>query len=411
MTEEMRVDVNDRQRLPLHGIRVLDLTRLLPGALATLQLADLGADVVKLEVPPRGDYQRQMSPHLNGVSAAYTALNRDKRSVRIDYRNPRGLAAFHALLSTANVFVESAAPGSLRKYGLDFPALTQRNPRLVYCSISGFGQDGAWARRPAHGVTLDAAAGLLEIDELLERPLGLPVAAGGLRHSVLHTGYIAAMSICAALVDAARSGAGTHIDISCWEAALMSDPYRAFQDLNGFRAESASTPQRPATATYRTSDGREIVLAAVEPPFWTALCKTIGRPNLCNADGSPPTSLSPLQIYDQIAAVLANQTLAYWTDAFEDARVPFAPVLTGAARFSTDHATSRGLVREQQHTDTADPPTVNRLRWTSASAKFGDTRGRPYVTAAPTLGQHTAEVLCEAGLSPRHVAELAADAP
>jgi alpha-methylacyl-CoA racemase len=179
MTEEARVDDNDRQRLPLHGIRVLDLTRLLPGALATLQLADLGADVIKLEVPPRGDYQRQSPPHLNGVSAAYTALNRDKRSVCIDYRNPRGLAAFHALLSTADVFVESAIPGSLHKYGLDFPALTQRNPRFVYCSISGFGQDGAWARRPAHGVTLDAAAGFLEIDELLERPLGLPVAGVG----------------------------------------------------------------------------------------------------------------------------------------------------------------------------------------------------------------------------------------
>jgi crotonobetainyl-CoA:carnitine CoA-transferase CaiB-like acyl-CoA transferase len=107
-----------------------------------LQRADLGADVIKLEVPPRGDYQRQSPPHLNGVSAAYTALNRDKRSVCIDYRNPRGLAAFHALLSTADVFVESAIPGSLHKYGLDFPALTQRNPRLVYCSISGFGQDG-----------------------------------------------------------------------------------------------------------------------------------------------------------------------------------------------------------------------------------------------------------------------------
>jgi crotonobetainyl-CoA:carnitine CoA-transferase CaiB-like acyl-CoA transferase len=395
-------------RLPLDGVRVVDFTRLLPGALATLLLADMGADVIKLEIPPAGDYQRSSAPAFRGTGAAFTALNRDKRSVCLDYRTPEGLRAVHRLVDTADVLIESALPGSLQARALDFDSLHARLPRLVYCSLSGFGLTGPLASHPAHGTTLDALSGYIEVQRAPGgEKVAAPVPHGGLRHSVLHAGHTAAMAICAAMYSVATTGSGVHIDASCWDSAMTADPFRGFQELNGLSAGFGTSAARPATSVFETADGGHLVVAAPERAFWKGFCEVIGRPDLVSAAQREYVDINGRQVrvYDEIADVIAQKPLREWEVALKAAKVPSAPVLT-ADRFESEHALSRDLVRTVEHTARADelqqPPT----RWVGSGVRFGAQRGRDEVRQAPAIGTDTVDILTELGFGDAEIAQL-----
>lgn len=262
---------------PLAGVRVLDLTRLLPGPLATLALADLGARVDKIEDPGPGDYLRHMPPQRGDTAGAYLALNRDKRAAVLDLKRPEGAAALLRLVRSYDVLVESFRPGVLARLGLGHETLCAANPRLVVCAITGYGQTGPLAQRAGHDLNYLARAGVLGVTGPSDGP---PAVHGAQMADVAGGALWAVSAINAALFARARTGRGRVLDVSMTEGSL---PLAAFS-LGAFAADGEG-PARgehhlnggiAAYQTYATRDGAHVALAALEPKFWTAFCKGAG---------------------------------------------------------------------------------------------------------------------------------------
>src|SRR5476651_2615895 len=247
---------------PLDGIRVLDMTRLLPGAYATLLLADLGADVVKVEDPRGGDGMRTLPPLASGRNAYFEALNRNKRSLTLDLRSPAAGAVLAALAAQSDVIVDSFRPSTARRLGVDAATLSAAHPRLVCASISGFGYSGPYEERAAHDINYQALAGLL-------RPPALPGPLIG----DIGSAHQAALAIVAALVERFRTGAGSTIDVSIHEAAFAWSIFPATADL-----------AQACYNVYETADGQWLALGALEEKFWAGFCERIGVPVTATED-------------------------------------------------------------------------------------------------------------------------------
>ncbi len=383
---------------PLAGVRVLDLTRLLPGPFATWILADLGADVVKVEDPAGGDWLRFLPPLRGEQSDAYHALNRGKRSIALDLRRPAGAAALRRLAAGADAVVEQFRPGVMDRLGIGFEALRAVNPRVVLCSISGYGQDGPYAARAGHDIDYCAYTGVLAANGPPERPLppGVQVAdvAGG--------SWPAVAGILAAVVRARATGQGGHVDVSMTEGAL------AMLALMAGIAEGRRTPivrggellngGAACYGVYRTKDGRFVALGALEPKFFQAFCAGVGRPELSDRQledgGRGPRA--------ELEAIFATRTRDEWA-AFAAAHdACLAPVLEGDEPRSDPQLRARGAF--------VDVPAPREGRSIRAVASPVRLRGEPVAPRpAPALGEHGDEILREAGFSPGEVDALRAD--
>ncbi|WP_242333867.1 CaiB/BaiF CoA-transferase family protein [Anaeromyxobacter sp. SG66] len=382
---------------PLEGLRVLDLSRLLPGPFATLVLADLGADVVKIEAPPDGDALRSLPPLAGEASGAFHALNRNKRSLALDLRRPEGVAAFLRLAAPADVVVESYRPGVLDRMGLGYAALRAASPRLVLCSITGYGQDGPYAGRAGHDVDYCALAGVLGLNGEPERPVlpGVQIAdlAGG--------AWPAVAGILAALVRRAATGEGAHVDVSMAEGALalMTLPLalawaRGAPTVRGRELLSGGAA---TYGVYRTKDGRFVALGALEPKFFAAFCEAVGRPELAprqlEGGGAGPRA--------ELEAIFAARTRDEWA-AFAAAHdVCVAPVLEGDEPCSDPHLAARGAFVE-----VATPWEGRAIRGVATPVRLrGEEAPR---RPAPRMGEHGEAVLREAGFSEEELASLRA---
>jgi crotonobetainyl-CoA:carnitine CoA-transferase CaiB-like acyl-CoA transferase len=355
----------------LAGVRVLDLSRLLPGPFCTQLLCDLGADVVKVEDVAGGDYLRYTPPlAADGMSVLFHALNRGKRSVALDLKRSDDRDRFLALCDDADVVVESFRPGVLDKLGLGVAALQARNPRLVCCAISGYGSNnGARRLRAGHDVNYVATSGALS---LMATPTLLPVQVADLAGGA----WPAAMQICAALVGRARTGRGAVIDVSMTAGVmgLLTMPLgRAAVGEDVAQGKDLLAGRVPSYGVYATSDGF-VAVGALEPKFWAALCATIERPDLAERgfddDGEAQRALQ---------AVLATKTTAEWSATFGAADCCVEPV-RDIGEVANDAATP--------HIDIAlDDATVR--CFTLGLGVAGHT---PRAARAPTLGEHTDEV-------------------
>jgi alpha-methylacyl-CoA racemase len=292
---------------PLDGVRVLDLTRLLPGAYATLLLADLGADVIKIEDPRGGDGMRHL-PLTDGVNVYFERLNRNKRSVTLDLRAPDAVAVLDALASPADVLVESFRPSTARRLGVDAPTLRARHPRLICASISGFGQDGPYVERAAHDINYQALAGLL-------RPPRLPGPLIG----DIGSAMTAALRIAAALVERSRTGVGCALDISIHDAAFAWSLFPTTDDL-----------AQPRYNLYETSDGQWLALGALEKKFWSGFCARLGLPTTASIE--------------DVRGVMRSRTREEWLAVFADADVCLSTVHTPAQVAADPHVVARGLM-------------------------------------------------------------------
>ena len=290
---------------PLDGIRILDLTRLLPGAYATLLLADLGAEVIKVEDPRGGDTMRTLR---GGPSKYFALLNRDKRSVTLDLRKPEAAAVLDALIARADVVVESFRPSTARRLGVDAAALRARHPRLICASISGFGQDGPYVERAAHDINYQALAGLL-------RPPKLPGPLVG----DIGSAHQAALAIVAALVERSRTGNGSAIDISIHEAALAWSIFPTTDDL-----------AQACYNVYETADGEWLALGALESKFWTGFCERIGVPVTATVD--------------EVRGVMRSRPREAWLQIFADADVCLTTVLAPDDVARDPHVAARGAL-------------------------------------------------------------------
>ena len=397
---------------PLSGVTVLDLSRVLAGPWATQALADLGAEVIKIERPGAGDETRRWGPPFvtkadgsRGDAAYFLAANRNKRSVTVDIAHPEGAALVRALAARAQVLVENFKVGGLAKYGLDYPSLAALNPGLVYCSITGFGQTGPNAGRAGYDYMIQAMGGLMSITGEPDRP---PVKVG-VAVADLFAGLYASNAILAALLHARATGEGQHVDIALFEAqaAMLAN-----QATNWF--VSGEVPQRmgavhPNLAPYQplpTRDGALVVAVGSDGQF-QALCRALEAPAL----GSDPRFAdNSLRVEHRAELTLALEALtvlsttAQLIQALEAAGVPCGPINTVEEVFAERQAQARALVVEQERED-----LDGKVRTVASPMRLSRTPAS-YRLPPPALGADTAAVLeAELGLPPARIAELRAN--
>ena len=369
----------------LAGLRVLDLTRYIPGPYATLVLGDLGADVVKVEDGPVGDPTRVTPPAVGGDAALHAALNRNKRSVLLDWRSEPGAQVVRRLAARADVLVESYRPGVLARRGLDAPALTAENPRLVYCSITGYGADDV---RAGHDVNYAAVGGFLDGNRGRDGEPVLPQA-----QVADMTGALSAViGILAALQARERTGRGQAVTISLRDSVLALMTVPLARRLAGGAERSELSGTHACYNVYRCRDGRDLTVGALEPKFWEALVRRLGRDDLVGrqweGDGQRERTL------DEVRAIFASRDRDEWLRDLSGIDACVEPVLdafeaTGAAA---------GAFLDQRSGDAW-------LRTVATPVTLAGTPVRPQ-RPAPALGQHTSEVLAELGYDARDVEAL-----
>jgi alpha-methylacyl-CoA racemase len=348
---------------PLHGVRVLDLTRLLPGAYATLLLADLGADVVKIEHPRGGDGMRRLA---GGESVYFELLNRDKRSVTLDLWSPKASRVLQALIDRSDVLVESFRPSTARRLGVDAATLHGRHPKLVCASISGFGASGPYAERAAHDLNYQALAGLLT-------PPNRPGPLIGDIGASMQT----AIAVLAALFGRERHGVGAALDISIHEAALQWSMFPTTADL-----------ERACYTMYETADGQWLALGALEPKFWAVFCEVIDRRDLVPLQFAGGQERR--RVMDEVRALMKTHTRDEWLARFRDTDVCLTTISTRRDALEDPHLAARGVFAAGSGVTYVTAPGV---------------RVRP----APALGADTDAVLAEAGIDDAARAGLRAD--
>lgn len=398
----------------LDGIRVLDLSRILAGPWCTQNLADLGADVIKIERPGVGDDTRAWGPPFlkdgQGIdtneSAYYLSANRNKRSVEADMATPHGAALIRELAAVSDILVENFKVGGLAKYGLDYASLKDINPRLIYCSVTGFGQDGPFAQRPGYDFMIQGMGGLMSITgERDDLPGGGPQKAG-VAVADLMTGMYSTVGILAALHERSVSGLGQHIDMALLDCQVAM---LANQNLNFMT--SGNAPRRAGNAhqnlvpyqVFAASDGHLIVAVGNDSQFRN-YCGAIGLPEL-SAD--PRFSTNPQRVKNREALVpllaerMATGARDHWLASLEAVGVPAGPINTLDQVYEDPQVLARGMKRELPH------PTAGTVPMAASPLKFS---GSPveYRRAPPMLGEHTAQVLAEKlGLSAAEIQALA----
>jgi alpha-methylacyl-CoA racemase len=378
----------------LDGIRILDLSRLLPGPYLTMVLADLGADVVKIEDPKVGDYMRAFPPAKAGISGRFLAVNRGKRSLTLDLKEARARDAFLRMVERADVVVESFRPGVIDKLGLGYATLAARNPRIVLCSISGYGQTGPYVHRAGHDLNYIGLGGVLAMGA--EKAGAMP-AMPGVQIADLAGGALwSATAILAALVGRERTGTGAHLDISMTEGAMAllaaelgnldcgARPTRGTETLNGGLA---------CYSVYRTADDRYLSVGALEPKFWVAFNTAIGRkPDVTEIIAPPPRQA---EVRAEIQAILLTRTRDEWATVLAAHDCCCEPVL------ELDELAAHPLHQAREIFVTVDGGAAGPLQ--QLRTPLGPP-ARP--TAPPTHGQHTREVLADYGFTGDEIASL-----
>ncbi len=390
--------MNHAPELPLSGIKVLDLSRLLPGPYASLVLADLGAAVDKVEDPDGGDAARRMPPLVGNQSAWFCGLNRNKRSLTLNLKDPQGAAALRRLAAHYDVLIESFRPGVMERLGLSYEALQSHHPKLIYCSISGYGQTGPDRLKAGHDLNYIARAGVLGYGG--ERG-GAPAMPGVQIADVGGGSLFALVGILAALQERQRTGRGRFVDVSMTEGAL------AFLHMH-LAAAALSPSEKPLArgseplnggyacyGVYPTSDGRYLSIGALEPKFFARVCERLGRPDLLQqaydaADGDRA-------VRAELSRIFSEKPLAHWLTVFEGADACVEPVLEGLEVLDDPQLRARGVILERR-----DDQRQTFDRYLRTPLSFGAIAIRP----APSLGQHSRAIFCEAGFSPQEIEEL-----
>jgi crotonobetainyl-CoA:carnitine CoA-transferase CaiB-like acyl-CoA transferase len=387
----------------LEGIRVLELSQIMAGPFCGLLLADLGAEVIKIENPRGGDDSRRMAPpYYNGESAAFMAMNRNKYGLALDIRTPAGKEILWRLIDTADVLIENFRPGTLVRLGFGYEAVHARYPALIYCSLSGFGHTGPYRDRGGFDLVTQAMSGLISVTGTTEEPakVGVPI-------SDLNAGLFASHAILAALFYRTRTGEGQYIDTSLFEAALAY----TFWESNEYWATGAS-PRGLGTAhrlsapyqAFPTADGW-IAIGAANQRNWERLVQAIGRADLLQEPLFATNSerMAHLEaLVDTLTETLKTRTTEEWLQALEAAEVPCGPVLTLEQVYRHPQVQARNMDVEVEH------PVAGRIHAIGFPVKYSTTPAQMY-RPAPVLGQHTFAILEALGMNAEQCQQLEAD--
>jgi len=371
--------------LPLEGIRILDLSRLLPGPYLTQLLADLGAEVIKVETPLAGDYARLAPPEM-GLGDLYESVNQGKKSLALNYRNPRGRELFIKLAATADVVLEGFRPTVADKYGIGYSAVRAVKPDIVYCSLSGYGQEGPYQQRAGHDLNYMSIGGALSLNGRSgERPIpyGLPVAD-------LSGGMLAAIAILGALVGRERGGPGMYLDMALLDGVISwVTPLALSAHFSGLDVRASTHPLlggRACFNIYETADGKYLTLAALEPHFWGDFCKTIDRTDLIERQFDP-------RLGSELETIFQQKPRTEWLALFVDKDACVEPVNSVEEMLSDPQVQARGYARMEDG------------RPTGMESPFVFARGER--SPAPALGADTRALLVEIGVSDEEISVLA----
>lgn len=368
--------------MPLKSIRVLDLTRLLPGPYCTLILADFGAEVIKIEEPSIGDYARADEPKLDEDSAYFHSINRNKKSVCIDLKTDQGKEQFLKLVEDADVLVESFRPGVMERLGLGYDVLKEIKPSLIYCAITGYGQTGPYSSKPGHDINYISYAGLLELMGETDRKPIIPatqiadIGGGALP---------ATIGILLAVIEQKRTGKGQFIDISMldgvisWMQTIL--PYY-FASVEQKRGQLPLSGEKACYAVYETKDNKFISVGALEEKFWKQFCEVIGRDDFIPLLNS---SLSQqLKMKNDIQQIILKKTRDEWMELFSEVEACVAPVLSIEEAMQDPQVLFREMIQDVEH------PELGLLKQIGFPIKLSETPAK-IRRKAPKLGEHTGE--------------------
>jgi len=370
---------------PLQDIRVLDMSRLLPGPFCTRLFADMGADVIKIEEPVKGDYSRDFVPRRGDFACWFMEVNRNKKSVALDLKNEEDRRLFLELAKTAQVVVESYRPGVMKKLEVDFETVKQVNPKIVYCSITGYGKQGPLVKQADHDIGYQSLAGLISLSGEKDGKPSIP----GVLAADMQASAMAGMSILAALHYAERTGEGQEISLSLFDTCLALVPgVSATYFGNGFvnmRGNNWLSGANPNYNVYRTKDGRYMSVGCLEEKFWKNLCGVLERPDLIPVI-QDETKYPWLK--DELTAIIATKTMEEWVELAKGSDACFAPVLNYDEALATGQAMADEMVLD------VEDPELGNYKTMGFVTKFSATPCQLY-RRAPRLGEHTEEILGE----------------
>lgn len=377
------------KKKPLTGIKILDLTRLLPGPMCTLHLADMGADVLKIEEISIGDYARLMPPMQNKNSTFFQAVNRNKRSIAIDLTKEAGRKIFLKLSEKADIIVESFRPGVVNKLGIDYDTLKINNPKLIYCSITGYGQTGPYRDKAGHDINYCAYTGVLD------RKSEFPFIPNFQIADVVGGSLNAAMGILAALVQQKMTGEGQYIDVSIMDGILAHATTSLAQvnhDEKGYL-----TGALPCYSVYETADKKFIALGALEFKFWERFCKAVNRDDLVAFHMVSDTEAQ--KTFTEVEAIFKSNSRQYWTDKFKDIDCCVSPILSLKESLNNEQVKARNMIKIKKHADEGE------IVQFGFPLKFSGFEFEVEIPA-PLLGEHTSQELIAAGFSQIEIEEL-----
>ena len=377
--------------VPLEGIRILDLSLLLPGPYCSRLLADLGAEVIKIE-PRGGDMTRY-------ELVVFDSINCNKKSICLNLKSEEGRRIFHRLAETADGILEGFRPGVTRRLGVDYDTIRKINPKIIYCSISGYGQDGPYRDRPGHDINYLGVAGVVSVSGDLD---GAPAAAGGVPIADLTSSMFAALSIVAALMARERTNRGQYIDVSMTDGALSWMGYRISEYFAKGRCSKGKLISKGAYGVFEVADGRYITIGAIEDVFWRNLCQSLGREDLIN-DPRFSNSLARMEnrrgLFSILNPIFKSRTRDEWAKILTEGDVPWGPVNTIEEVFTDLQLLSRELFEEVSY------PAFGDLKQIRFPVKFSETPAKNF-SSAPRPGQHAEEILLALGYTSSEIEDL-----
>lgn len=379
----------------LKELKMLDLSRLLPGPYCSLLLADLGMEVLKVEDTEQGDYTRGIAPIRKKESAIFLALNRNKKSIKLNLKTREGKEIFYKLIQSYDIILESFRPGVIDRLGIGYQELRKRNPRVILCSLSGYGQDGPYQERSGHDINYIGLGGILEITGVKN---GDPILPGVQIADIGGGGMMAAIAILAAAIHREKTGEGQFLDISMMDSVvswLSIHAGKYFMDGELLkRGDMPLTGRYACYQVYPTKDGRHMSLGALEPKFWKNFCEAVGRRDLL--DKQFIEGEEQLLVIEEIQNLFKTKTQEEWVDFFEKADACCEPILTFEQVFQHPQVLHRQMVVEVEHPVEGN---IRQLGNPIKSSRFSFEIRTP----SPAWGEHTIEVLKAMGYSEEEI--------